>query len=176
MVTLMRWIDRKFNFDFPVGMLPCIVERLRGMPFRLEEMTQSLSEEALGRHIDNGWSIKEHIGHLSDVHPLWDARLEQLLSGVDELVAADMSNRKTQEADHNARALPDLLADFGRLRLNFVARLERLSDDDAARSAMHPRLSQPMRIVDLAFFAAEHDDQHAALITQLIKALPGGTK
>ena len=170
MVTLMRWIDRKFNFDFPVGMCPCIIERLRGTPFRLEEMTQSLSPETVSRRLDDGWTIKEHIGHLSDVQPLWDIRLEQLLAGVDELAAADMSNRKTHEADHNTRELSDLLADFRRVRMLFVEQLEELSDEDAVRSALHPRLKQPMRIVDLAFFAAEHDDQHLAEIRRLQRA------
>ena len=171
MVTLMRWIDRKFNFDFPVGMFPCIVERLRGTPMRLYEMTRTLSDEIVAGRTGRGWTIKEHIGHLSDVQPLWDTRLEQLLSGVHELEPADMSNRKTEEANHNDCDISDLLAEFREVRRPFVDRLETLSDDDAARSALHPRLNQPMRIADLAFFAAEHDDQHLAEIRQLGCAL-----
>ena len=35
------------------------------------------------------------------------------------------------------------------------------------RAAKHPRLGKPMRLIDLAFFVAEHDDHHLARITQL---------
>ena len=31
----------------------------------------------------------------------------------------------------------------------------------------HPRLGTPMRLIDLAFFVAEHDDHHLAQITHL---------
>jgi hypothetical protein len=35
---------------------------------------------------------------------------------------------------------------------------------------MHPRLKQPMRLVDHLFFVAEHDDHHLALIRELLDA------
>ncbi len=34
-----KWVERKFNFDFPVGLFPTILERLRGTSARLKEMT-----------------------------------------------------------------------------------------------------------------------------------------
>jgi hypothetical protein len=34
---------------------------------------------------------------------------------------------------------------------------------------LHPRLNQPMRVVDLLFFVAEHDDYHLARISELIR-------
>jgi len=173
MVTLIRWIDRKFSFDFPVGVFPCILERLRGTPVRLEEMTRNLPVGLLNQATDGAWTIKQNIGHLADVQELWDMRLEQLLSRIGKLVAADMTNRRTQDADHNSRDIADLLARFRHVRMAFVERLGQLSDNDAARSALHPRLNQPMRIADLAFFAAEHDDQHAALIYQITKQKVG---
>ena len=54
-------------------------------------------------------------------------------------------------------------------RGKFVARLEGLSEADWSRSALHPRLQQPMRMVDLVFFTAEHDDYHVARISELIR-------
>jgi len=44
---------------------------------------------------------------------------------------------------------------------------DHVSDPDelVERSAFHPRLKKPMRIIDLAFFVAEHDDYHLAKIT-----------
>jgi hypothetical protein len=42
-----------------------------------------------------------------------------------------------------------------------------------ARSAIHPRLNIPMRLVDFVFFEAEHDDYHFTRINELLK-LTGG--
>jgi|GEM_PF-4393916 len=35
-------------------------------------------------------------------------------------------------------------------------------------TALHPRLKTPMRIVDLAYFVAEHDDHHLSRIRELV--------
>jgi hypothetical protein len=35
---------------------------------------------------------------------------------------------------------------------------------------VHPRLGTPMRLVDMMFFVAEHDDHHLATITELARA------
>ena len=48
-----------------------------------------------------------------------------------------------------------------------------LPNDDF--EAWHPRLDRPMRVIDLAIFAAEHDDHHLARITELL-APPGQEK
>ena len=60
-------------------------------------------------------------------------------------------------------------AGFRRDRMALVGRLDALEPDDFARSALHPRLNQPMRLCDMMFFQAEHDDHHLATITELIK-------
>ena len=38
MIAPTPWFERKFNFDFPIGMFPCILERLRGTEVRLGAM------------------------------------------------------------------------------------------------------------------------------------------
>jgi len=38
------------------------------------------------------------------------------------------------------------------------------------RSTLHPRLRQPMRMVDLAYFLSDHDDYHLARTGQLMRA------
>ncbi|MCK4414213.1 MAG: hypothetical protein KAY32_11760 [Candidatus Eisenbacteria sp.] len=46
-----------------------------------------------------------------------------------------------------------------------------MNDQDIARTAIHPRLNQPMRVLDLMIFAAEHDDHHLVRITELLQIL-----
>jgi len=46
-----------------------------------------------------------------------------------------------------------------------------LEPDAFARTSLHPRLKQPMRLVDHLHFVAEHDDHHLAKIWELIDPL-----
>ena len=39
---------------------------------------------------------------------------------------------------------------------------------------LDPRLRTPMRLIDLGFFVAEHDDHHLARITELLKTATSG--
>ena len=163
----MRWADRTFQFTLPVELFPTVAERLRGTPARLEEKLRSLSPSVLTRRDGDAWSIQEHLGHLLDLDELHLGRIDDYLAGAETLRAADMQNKKTYEADHNRREAKHLLQDFRRERRRFVERLESLSADQLSHSAVHPRLKQPMRVVDMAWFVAEHDDHHMARMTEL---------
>jgi hypothetical protein len=165
------WIERKFNFDFPVGKFPDILERIRGTPARVEDQVVGLAPEMLVRSDGAGWSIQENVGHIMGLNPLTLTRIDEILAGAPVLTAADMTNRRTQEADYNARDMKELLAELRSSRRLLVDRLERLFEVDWAKSSLHPRLNQPMRMVDLAFFHAEHDDYHLARIRELIVKL-----
>jgi hypothetical protein len=64
MVERTEWIKRQFAFGLPLGMYPNVVERVRGTPARLEDLTGSLSREVLTRRVGDKWSIQEQAGHL----------------------------------------------------------------------------------------------------------------
>ena len=113
------------------------------------------------------WSIQEHVGHLLDLESLWEQRLDDFDGGATVLYPADLENRKTHEANHNARDLEVLLGELRTARGRVVGRLERMSQAELSRVALHPRLQQPMSVVDLGYFVAEHDDHHLKTITEL---------
>ena len=165
------WIERTFSFDFPVGKYPDVLERWRGAPARIAWMTAGLSREVLTGTDGHGWSILQNVGHLVDLGYLPRQRIEQILAGEHQLIAADMANRATNQADHNAREIDDLVAELHADREELASRLETLSENDWARSGIHPRLNQPMRIVDILHFDSEHDDYHIARIRELIRTL-----
>ncbi len=150
-------------------MYPNILERLRGTPVRLEERLKGLSPEILTRREGDSWSIQEHAGHLLDLSALDLGRLDDFEAGAETLRPADLKNRRTYEANHNAAPLENILAEFRRERAEFVRRLEGYDEEFIVRSALHPRLQLPMRVMDLALFMAEHDDHHLARITELIR-------
>jgi uncharacterized damage-inducible protein DinB len=168
MQTMLKWLDRRFGYAPPAGEYPAIVERLRGTPARIAERVRYVREGRLTASAGDAWSAQEHVGHLADLEALWMTRAEELFAGAPELCAADMSNAKTRAADHNRRAMAAIVAEFAVARGNLVARLDAATDDDVSRTALHPRLKRPMRLVDLCFFVAEHDDHHLAIVTRLL--------
>ena len=162
------WFERKFDFTFPVEQYPNVCARLRGTPVRLEEILSGVSRELLLGKPGGKWSAQEHAGHLLDLESLWIARVDDFLVGGDTLTVADLSNRKTHEANHNAQELIEILAGFRTARLRLVDRVGKFQPILFARSLLHPRLKQPMRLVDHLYFVAEHDDHHLARIWEMI--------
>jgi uncharacterized damage-inducible protein DinB len=174
LVRRTKWFERKFDFSLPVGVFPSVVERLRGTPARLEELTRALPPRLLAaRPAEGVWSAQEHAGHLIDLDELHEGRLEDYANRLEVLRPADLTNRKTFEAGHNDTPLEELLAAFRAARLRFVRRLEALDEDALAISALHPRMQVPMRVIDMALFVAEHDDHHLATITELSNGFGG---
>jgi hypothetical protein len=164
-----KWTDRRFNFDFPAGIYPEMIERVRGTPARLEELLAGLTSETLTAQVDGRWSMQENAGHLLDLESLVSQRIDEYLAGNAALLAADMSNRKTYDASHNDVSIDTILKAFRAARQELVDRLESFDAEIFARSALHPRLNVPMRLVDMLFFQAEHDDYHLARISELKK-------
>ena len=169
------WVDRHFVFNLPDELFPVVVERLRGTPARIVDKVRDLSPTLLTRCEGEAWSIQEHIGHLLDLDELHDGRLDDFLAGAEVLRVADMTNRRTHEARHNERPIDDLLQAFRRERESFVARLDAWDERLISLTALHPRLRQPMRVIDMAFFTAEHDDHHLARMTELARRGQGAT-
>ncbi len=169
MSAVPRWFERKFEFIFPAEQFPNLCVRLRGTPARLEEMVRSHAREALVRKPEGKWSAQEHAGHLLDLELLWAQRVEDFVSGKSELTAADLSNRRTDEADHNAKLVGDILTAYRRERLRLVDRVAEIDAGSMTRTILHPRLRQPMRLVDHLYFTAEHDDHHLARIWELLQ-------
>ncbi len=164
-----RWVDRSFRFDVPLDLFPSILERVRGTPARIEDKVRHLPPEILTRRDREKWSIQEHIGHLLDLDALHLGRLDDYLAGAQTLRPADITNRATTAANYNPRPIQVITGDFRRARLHFVERLEAWDPARLEQVALHPRLQQPMRLVDMVYFVAEHDDHHLAKMTELAK-------
>lgn len=166
-----KWFERKFNFAVEQNIFPSVIERLSGTPARLEHKFKNTPAHILATKVDNTWSIKENLGHLADLEPLWQGRLEDIIAGKEELRPTDLQNRKTDLAGHNEKSLDELLQTFNRLREETLSMLEEIDEAIIFKSALHPRLKTPMRTMDLFLFVADHDDHHLARITELKKLL-----
>ena len=166
-----KWFDRKFNFEHSQNILPSIIERLKATPLSLTAAVEGLDREVLKAQVEGKWSILQNIGHLLDLESIWQGRLEDILAGESYLREADLSNTKTHEAQHNSREAAELIEVFRKSRAKTVLALEQLEEADVFKSALHPRLHQPMRTQDLFLFVADHDVHHLAQITYLKRML-----
>ena len=160
------WFERDFPAIEDNGRFPTILERLAGTSARLAVKIKHLKGD-LPLSQAGQWSIKKEIGHLIDLEPLWLIRAKQILRGERNMLAADLTNRQTHQADHDAQSVATLIKQFGKERPKLLKILQYIKEEDLEKAAIHPRLGTPMRLIDLAFFVAEHDDHHLAQITFL---------
>ncbi|MCU1298381.1 MAG: DinB family protein [Acidobacteriaceae bacterium] len=165
------WFERRFEFSFRVELYPNLCARLRGTPARLEETLRGRPREILIRKAQEKWSAQEHAGHLLDLETLWLARVEDYVAGSGELSVTDLQNRKTDEANYNARPLDQILSEFRAARERLLKRVGELDAPLFGRAIPHPRLKTRMRLVDHLYFVAEHDDHHLARMWELVNGV-----
>ena len=168
MIPQTPWFERQFHFDFPVGLFPVIFSRLEGSIFRLHTLLVNADDEACS-HNPNGWSVKEHVGHLYDLEELWWKRLTDFQEHKALLTAADLNNQKTKQAGHNEKTLEQLLQQFTIERQNILELIYGFDERMLLRVSVHPRLNQSMRMIDALYFVAEHDDHHISIVSNLLR-------
>src|SRR5689334_24021698 len=132
-----NWFDRTFDFSGTENIMPSLIERLEGTSIRLREKMKKIDPTLYTTKPEGKWSMLEHIGHLADLEPLWQGRLEDILKGEKELRPTDLANTKTTEAQHNTKSLAELLSAFEQLRQKTLTRLRLLKDEDVFKSALH---------------------------------------
>ena len=165
-----KWFDRKFDFSMHQGDLSGIATRLEQTMEELEQVTRNLPDQTLDFKPAGKWSIKEHVGHLSLLEPLWRLRFFDIKNSQPQLTPADLENRATSEALFNAYHLQRLLTTFRNERKATLALLVDMNEEDLLKTSLHPRLQQRLRIIDLTYFIAEHDQHHLARIRQIIQS------
>ena len=165
------WLEKKFEFDFPVSMYKEFIRNLEQTPEVLESLLNPLSQEKLKQKENDKWSIQENAGHLITVDELFIGRLEDYNNNLEELRPADVTGGRTKKEDYNSRDIKQILADFRQRRLNYIDDLKKLPPEDFGKSAFHPRLKKQMRLCDMLYFQAEHDQYHLEKIRELIHSV-----
>ena len=163
-----KWFERKFELELPDEKLNQVLERISKSPLVIQDLVKNVPEEKLNEKPNGKWSIKENVGHLTDLEELHTGRIDDFIKGKKILRPADLRNLKTEEAGHNNKSLNQLITEFMRARENFLRRIKSLDKKVLDTVSIHPRLNQPMRIVDMAYFIAEHDDNHIETIKELM--------
>jgi hypothetical protein len=165
---MLPWFERNLKFGYPAEMLPFFLERLSGTILRIEFKVKGISDEILSTRLDGKWSVKQTIGHLSEVDAIASKRIDEMIAG-----AEVMSPAVFEPQDYNPWPIEKVLEQFRANRNLNLEKYKSLKPEDLVKSAIHPRLKVPMTPVDLAWFDAEHDDHHLVgmhgIINQLTK-------
>ena len=166
------WMQRKFAFVHPEWMLADLVERLRGLPPRVELIAAELDDDLAHRQHEGTWSIAQNLGHLADVEALWQERLEDLRQGRAVFTPADPARFQAAALRHQEQSLRAIAVELGDRRARLCEALASAPAALQQANAFHERLQVPMRLVDCAQFYAEHDDHHL-LRVRTLRALLG---
>lgn len=164
----LKWFDRKFEFDFGPEKYKAVFDKLTNAPRELEVATTDVSEDMLTQKPEGKWSVKEHIGHLIVLEELWRERIFDFEVEKPELTPADLDNKATEEGKFNDYNIADLLQMFGDARQMTLHLLDGITEEELLMTSVHPRLKQPMRLIDHLHFVAEHDEHHIAHIREYI--------
>lgn len=162
-MNTLKWFDRKMTFGLPKEMLPFYLERLDGTLARLEKKVSGVPDSVLSSKPDGKWSVKQHIGHLSEVDGIANRRIREMLDGVPE-----MSPAVFEPQDYNPWPMNRVLEQFREQRKANLDAYKAIPESGLLRSSLHPRLKVMMTPVDLAWFDAEHDDHHLVKINEII--------
>ena len=163
-MSISKWFERKFDFSFDVEQYSTIYQRLQQAPGMLATLIHNKPEELLTHQPEGKWSVKEHVGHLSLLEPLWRTRIQDILEKKPTLTPTDLDNKKTSETGFNNYSITELLQKFTDERKETLALLDGINVKDQQGTSLHPRMQQPMRIIDILYFTAEHDEHHMGVI------------
>lgn len=162
-----KWFERKFDFSFDVNEYAAIYQRLQQAPESLERILQNKSNDILSYQPEGKWSIKEHTGHLSVLEPLWRARIQDIIEKRPTLTPTDLNNSSTSEAGFNKLSITELLQRFAAERRQTLTLLDSINISEHTNTSLHPRMQQSMRMIDILYFTAEHDDHHMLVIGEI---------
>jgi hypothetical protein len=149
-------------------MLP--MNELHDFHSRLLLAIHGIAEEDLRRPESEGrWSIADVIAHLGDLELVYAVRIRSMLAGAGEALQALPQNawiEHVHERVHGREPVAELLEQFWFHRRMNLGLLERLSEDELARSGSHPDYGT-ITIRDAFERIRRHDAKHLAQIERI---------
>jgi len=162
-----NWLEKQFDFDFPVSKYVEYLQFLRETPEKIEALVKDLSKEVLVRRDEEAWSIQENVGHFLTAESLFLGRLDDYENDAPVLRPARFEDNPTDKANFNVKDIQWILAQFREQRAIYISRLDALRPEAFEKAILHPRLNKPMRLCDMLSFHAAHDGHHLARIAEL---------
>jgi uncharacterized damage-inducible protein DinB len=128
-----------------------------------------VSEETLSASpISGKWSAREQLAHLARYHQIFLQRINRILS---EQVPEFPRYRAEDDPEWPAwmsLPTPQLLVQISSMRAKLIARLRSLSEEDFARTGVHPKFGSMSLSLWLEFFLV-HEAHHLYVVLQLVR-------
>ena len=162
-----NWLEKQFDFDFPPSKYVEFLQFLRETTGKLEALVEFLPKEILIRRDGDSWSIQENVGHFLTAESLFLGRLDDYKNDVSVLRPARFEDNPTDKAGFNKKSIQWIFEQFQAQRATYISRLDALEPKDFEKAILHPRLNKPMRLCDMLYFHAQHDQHHLNRIAEL---------
>ncbi|WP_343522813.1 DinB family protein [Pedobacter sp.] len=163
-----KWFDRKFDANIDIVQFDGILSRMEHFPAVLNQLLETCPKKITTIKTNGKWSVNENVGHLILLEDLWRRRFQDIKDGKQDMFPADLNNTATDQAFFNKSVLGELIKRLGDERAKTIALLQGMSKEDLLKKSIHPRLNQPMNIVELMYFVAGHDEHHMTTIQSII--------
>jgi uncharacterized damage-inducible protein DinB len=152
-----RYIDKVESDD--------IAGQLTAQLGEIERLFERVTDrDALSRYAEGKWSIKEILGHLSDVERIFSYRLFRIARGDTTPLAGFDENAYTPAGRFDERPLPMLLAEFRAVRQSTAALVEGLPAD--AWDQQGTASEHPITARALAYIIVGHVTHHLDVLRE----------
>jgi hypothetical protein len=136
-----------------------LTEQLREIEHLFEHVTD---KDALARYADGKWSVKEILGHLSDVERIFSYRLLRISRGDATPLPGFDENAYVPAGKFDERPLPMLLTELRAVRLSTIALLEGLPPE--AWNRWGESNGNPVTARALAYIIVGHVAHHLGVL------------
>lgn len=113
------------------------------------------------------WSILEVVCHLRDTEKRTFGRVQQMVNEDQPRFDGLDADALARESDYQSQSLEDALDAFAQSRQGHIAYLEKLSDEQWTRTAIHEQAGE-ITVQSLTAHMAAHDSVHMAQISRRI--------
>ncbi len=127
--------------------------------------------DAHARSDNNGWSLRETLGHLIDAdQDIWWPRIEAILQE-DGPMLPNIDQEELLRAHHwQSHSLEEVLLQFVRARWNYAMRLQSVLPQEFERTGTHEVLGE-LSILRIIQLLVAHDEHYLATIRAMLDGM-----
>ena len=138
------------------------------LPQEIKQTVDGLSDEQLNTpYRDGGWTVRQVVHHLPDSHMNAYTRFRIALTEDQPTIRPYAEDRWAALSDARRARLEPSLQLLEALHQRWVMLLQSLTDEDFARTYVHPQQNQTVRLDTALANYAWHGKHHLAHITRL---------
>lgn len=126
------------------------------------------AETLSARPISGKWSAHEQLAHLARYHQIFLQRIDRILSEQAPEFPRYRAEDDPEWPEWKGLPTPQLLVRISSMRAKLMARLRSLSEEDFARTGIHPKFGAMSLSLWLEFFLV-HEAHHLYVVLQLVR-------